>query len=183
MTSEQTSAATLYVQIALLVIQIPTLITLILYVIKTWEMAAASKRSAEIAEKTLQELRDTRDAEIAPYVIAYMDVPDSDRQLYLIIKNIGKSMATNIKITFDPPLQTPYPDMLARVLPKDGIPSMPPNYEIRTVVDSFHKYKISGPMIYNVELTYFGGISNNPRTASYVLDLWLHRGTILAVES
>jgi len=92
-------------------------------------------------------------------------------------------MAINVRVTFDPPLQTLYPEMLERVLPKDGIPSLPPNYEIRTVIDSFPKYKMSGPMVYNVNLTYHGGISDKPRTAKYVLDLWLHRGTVAAKES
>lgn len=183
MSSEQVAVASLYAQISLLIIQIPTLIALIVYVIKTWEMASAARKSTEIAEKTLQEMKDARDEEIAPYVVAYLDVPDSDRQLYLIIKNTGKSMATDVKVTFDPPLQTPYPEMLERVLPKDGIPSLPPNYEIRTVIASFPKYKLSGPMVYNVNLVYYGGISNKPRTAKYVLDLSLHRGTVSAKES
>jgi hypothetical protein len=127
-------------------------------------------------------MKDSRDEEIAPYVVAYLDVPNEDRQLYLIIKNTGKTMATKVKIMFDPPLQTPYPEMVARVLPEDGIPSIPPNYEIKTLIASFPKYKLSEPMIYNVTLNYFGGISNKARTATYVLDLWLYRGIMYAQE-
>ena len=57
-----------------IIIQSLTFIALVFYVAKTWEMASATRESAKLSENTLQEMRDARDQEIAPYVIAYFDV-------------------------------------------------------------------------------------------------------------
>src|SRR5688500_17381032 len=110
MTPEQIATLTFYVQIA-------TLIALIIYVIDTRKMASASSKSAEIAEKALLEMSEQRDAEIAPYVVAYLDEQGPiNGVLYLVIKNTGKTVAKNVKVIFDPPLQTRYPDILYWVL-------------------------------------------------------------------
>ncbi|RJS85980.1 hypothetical protein CW713_00895 [Methanophagales archaeon] len=55
------------VDIILAIVQIGTLIALIIYVIKTWQMASASKKSTEISEEILKEMKESRDQEIAPY--------------------------------------------------------------------------------------------------------------------
>jgi len=183
MTPEQISLATLYVQIALLLLQIPTLIALIVYVIKTGEMASASRKSTEIAEKTLLEMREQRDAEIAPNIIVYLDGQgEINGLLYLVIKNTGKTVARNVKVIFDPPLPTRYPELLQRVLPIDGIPSIPPDYEIKTTIDSFEDYKKSSPMAFTVNVTYYGGITDKPREEIFHLDLTLFRGIVKSIE-
>jgi hypothetical protein len=177
MTPEQIATLTFYVQIA-------TLIALIIYVIDTRRMASASRKSAEIAEKALLEMKEQRDAEIAPYVVAYLDEQGPIKGiLSLVIKNTGKTVAKNVKIIFDPPLQTRFPDLLERVLPPDGIPSIPPGYEIRTTLDSFEAYKNTGPMAFIVTVTYFGGMSNELREDKYHIDLMLFRGIVYSTES
>ena len=177
MTPEQIATLSFYVQIA-------TLIALIIYVIDTRRMASASRKSAEIAEKTLLEMKEQRDAEIAPYVVAYLDDQGPiNGILSLVIKNTGKTVAKNVKIIFDPPLQTRYPDLLERVLPPDGILSIPPDYEIRTTLDSFVTYKKSGTMAFTVTVTYLGGMDNKLREDKYHLDLTLFRGIVYSIET
>ena len=56
--------------IMLAIVQMATLITLIVYVWKTWEMASSSQRSTEISHQILQEMKESRKEEIAPYVIS-----------------------------------------------------------------------------------------------------------------
>lgn len=185
MNAENITIWTFYIQIALLIIQIPTLIALIVYVIKTWEMATATREAAEAAQNTLLEMREARDQETAPYVIAYFDVPNDTRSLDLVIKNIGKSMATNVTVSFDPQLKLrdPYENMLARVLPPEGIPSIPPDYEIRTALDFFMNYKQSGlPMKFTIDVSYQGGIRKEKRSATYNSDLTLFRGNVYTLE-
>ena len=74
-------------------VQVATLIAVIVYVYKTWElatatkglatttqdMASATRHAAGIAEKTLGEMQEMRDQETAPYVIAYFDAPPVSR--------------------------------------------------------------------------------------------------------
>ncbi len=186
MDTETIALWALYIQTALLVIQVPTLIALIVYVIETRKMATATRLAAEAAQNTLLEMQVTRDQETAPYVVAYFDVPNETRSLNLVIKNIGKSMATDVNVVFDPALElrSPYQELFARVLPPDGIPSIPPDYEIRTSIDFFEKYKKSGfPMQFTIHVTYQGGIRKEKRTASYKSDLNLYRGIMYTVAN
>lgn len=170
-------------QTILFFVQILSLIFLIIYVVKTWEMASATRKAAEATEKSVLEMREQRDAEIAPYVVAYLDEQGPiNGILSLVIKNTGKTVAKNVKVIFDPPLQTRFPDLLEWVLPPDGIPSIPPGYEIRTTLDSFVTYKETGPMKFTVTVTYFGGINNNVREDKYHIDLMLFRGIVHSVE-
>lgn len=171
-------------QTILFFVQILSLLFLIIYVVKTWEMASATRKAAEATEKSVLEMREQRDAEIAPYVVAYLDEQGPiNGILSLVIKNTGKTVAKNVIVIFDPPLQTRFPDLLERVLPLDGIPSVPPGYEIRTTLDSFENYKKSGPMAFTVTVRYFGGISNKVREDKYHLDLMLFRGIVHSIEN
>lgn len=51
---------------------------------------------------------------------------------------------------------------------KNGIESMPPNYDIRTLVDSSAGYfgKKELPLKYGVEITYYGGIESKKRVTN-----------------
>lgn len=104
-------------------------------------MASSTKKAAEATELSVQEMKEMRDVETAPQVIAYFEI-SQERLIYLVVKNIGNDTATNVKLRFDPPLQTSdqqisFDDIL---LIKDGIPSMSPGYELRTILDSSVEY-------------------------------------------
>jgi PAS domain-containing protein len=170
-------------------VQVVTLIAVIIYVYKTWQlasattdlatitrdMASATSQSAAIAEKTLQEMREMRDQEIAPYVIAYFDSPLGKSLIYLVVKNIGKSVANSVKLDFDPPLQSSLKGIDIANIPfiRDGIGSMPPGYEIRTLFDGTISYLRSKnvPSNYSLGISYFGGIIPDKRGYELKLDL------------
>ena len=78
----------------LLITQILILITLAAYVIKTWRISSATQSAADIFALSLQVIKEARDQEIAPYVVAYFDLPHGEEILYLIVKNIGKKDST-----------------------------------------------------------------------------------------
>ncbi|MBA4376832.1 MAG: hypothetical protein C0401_11770 [Anaerolinea sp.] len=167
-------------QTILFFIQILSLIFLIIYVIKTWEMASATRKAAEATEKTVIEMRETRDQETTPYIIVYFDIPAESNIIYLVVKNIGRSIATHIKLMFTPPLQTSdnRPNLNDLSLIRNGIEVMPPNNEIRTIVDSFSSY-ISNeelPLMYRVSVSYYGGMENKQRVIEQPLDLSAYKG-------
>lgn len=166
-------------EIALLIIQIVTLIALIAYVIKTWEMASATKESAKSAENTLLEMRETRDQESAPYVVVYFDVPYAKSLVYLVIKNLGKSIAIDIRLSFEPSLQTSDIGNLENLsLFQKGIASLAPAQEIRVLLDTTIAFfgNPGLPLIYSVEITYHGGLKDELRIARHTLDLSVHKG-------
>lgn len=167
-------------QTILFFVQIASLIFLIIYVVKTWEMASATRKAAEATEKSVLELIETRDQETAPYIIAYFDVQTETSMIYLVVKNIGSTVATQVKLVFTPELKSSRDNGLLKEVGfiKDGIESMPPNYEIRTLVDSSPAYFGNNelPLKYNVNIKYYGGIDSKQRTASQLLDLSANKG-------
>ncbi len=44
--------------------------------------------------------------ETAPYVVVHFDAPYGKSLIHLVIKNIGRTIAHNVKIKFVPPLKT-----------------------------------------------------------------------------
>lgn len=182
----------LVVQSFLLCIQIPTLVALIVYVIKTWEMASATRASTKIAEQTLQEMKDARDQEIAPYVFAYFDVMVAENRIDFVIKNVGKSIATDVQIEFDPPLKASLPSLLGaptteelmtKLMPDGKIHLIPPEHEIRTVFSSYTNYREGLPQFkgglpekYKISVTYHGGINLAPKRADYTSDIGMYEG-------
>jgi len=165
--------------ILLLLTQILTLIFLIVYVVKTWHIASATKESAKATEKsadisrqTLDEMKESRDQETAPYVVVYFDVLSYPQLILLAVKNIGKSIANNVKLEFDPQLKSSIKPINEASFIKNGIGSMPPGYEILAILDGPNYFMdISNPLIYKVKVSYSGGILSEPRFNEYVLDL------------
>lgn len=176
----------LSMDIVLAIVQILTLIALIIYVIKTWEIASASKKSTKVSERILNEMKESRDQEVAPYVVAYFDIPYGGTSIYLVVKNIGKSVAENIKLEFQPPLETSIIttndwNINDTPLIKDGIGSMPPGYELRTFFDSsvsYLKKESKFPLIYNVNVSYSGGLRSGTRNIEQIMDLSAFSGLL-----
>ena len=168
-----------------------TLVAVIFYTYKTWEMASATKdmatatqKSAEAAEKTLLEMKESRDQEVAPYVVAYFDVMLDNQLIYLVIKNIGKSVATDVQVIFDPQLKSGSFDIGDSVLLKDGrVASLPPSYEIRALFDTAINLFGSAnlPLTYHVQISYRGGLKDDERIINQILDLTIYRGLMSTI--
>jgi hypothetical protein len=162
------------------IVQLLSLIFLIIYVIKTWEMASATRKSAEATEKSVIELRETRDQESSPYIIVYFDVQIESRVIYLVVKNIGRTIATQVHLQFTPSLQRSddFPCLMELSFIKNGIASMPPNYEIRTLIDSTPAYFGNNelPLKFHVIITYYGGVIAKQRVVEQTLDLSANKG-------
>lgn len=148
------------------IIEIVALFVTLLVAIGTLALAWNSRN-------TLWEMKAARDIETTPYVIVYFDVPHGKMWADLVVKNIGKGVARNVRMEFRPELvNTENHDLMGLPMIRDGIPMMPPEYEIRTTFDFTKRYFDAGlPMHYDVQLTYTGGIGNAPRENECVADL------------
>jgi hypothetical protein len=99
--------------------------------------------------------------------------------IYLVVKNIGQSVAKKVRLTFYPMLQTSFNISLGEMsFIKNGIESMPPGFEIRTLVDSTSSYfsNPNFPLKYNVKIIYFGGVEETERIYEQTLDLSAQKG-------
>jgi hypothetical protein len=196
MSTEKYNLLIVILQIVALLVQSVSLVFLIIYVRKTAQMAEATSksvemtqemvstarlsaeatiRSAKAAEDSVQELRETRERESVPYVVAYFDASLETFLIYLVIKNIGKTFANKVKLDFEPPIQNSTEGINISEIPiiKDGIGSIPPGYEIRTLFDSALSYfgKDGLPLSYKVRISYSGGLRDHLRSYDQMLDL------------
>lgn len=182
----------------LFAIQVLTLLALIAYVYKTWQIASASKTSAEtsqslieisqksieLSQGVLEEMKASRIQENSPYVIAYFDMPYGNSwTLFLVVKNLGKTAAKDVKLEFNPPLQTGWGNKISNfVLPfiKDGISSLAPAQEIRTPFDAITNYfnpkmveRLNGklPIKYNITVSYSSFLEEKRINTEQKIDL------------
>jgi hypothetical protein len=168
-----------WVDYSLAFIQAASLIALVVYVVKTWEMASATRRAAEVSAASLQETRDARDQEIAPYVTVYFDIPYGASLIYLVVKNIGKTVAGNVKIEFDPPLKRSTGEPINKLpVEADVMGSFAPGYEVRSLFDSTVSYlnQADLPSTYKATITYEGGLYSTSRQLVQHIDLAIHKG-------
>jgi hypothetical protein len=169
----------------LFIAQVLSLISLIVYVIKTWYMASATRKSAEAAEKTLQEMKEVRDQETAPYVIVYLDSPYGTSFIYLIVKNTGRTIAKNVRIAFNPSLRSSSNDIFDEMpMIKHGIASLAPGQELRTFFDSAISYygREDLPLHITARISYCGGLKAGERSYEQTLDLQAFRDLLYTVE-
>lgn len=166
----------------LLIVQIASLVALIVYVVKTADMARETKKSADATEKSIEEMVEDRNLEFAPYVVVYFDAQTDSPIFDLVIKNTGKTIANQVYVTFEPPLQTSLKnyDLKELALLHRPIPALPPGFELRTSLDRLETRLESEtlPKLYKVTVTYTGGLSKVVRKLEYILDINMFHGIL-----
>jgi hypothetical protein len=159
----------------LLIVQILILVSVITYLIKTWRSSSATQSAADVFALSLQVMKEARDQEIAPYIVVSLDVPQGEQTLFLIVKNIGKSTARNVKIQFSPKLVDNGGDDLSELpLLKDGIAAFPPNHELKIFVDSTAAFFFGNnerSLKYETNVSFYGGLKDTQRVFEQTLDL------------
>ncbi len=166
----------------LLIVQIASLVAVIVYVIKTADMARETKKSATATEKSIEEMVEDRTLEFAPYIVVYFDAQTDSPIFDLVIKNTGKTIANHVRVIFEPPLQTSLKnyDLEELAFIHQPIPSIPPGFELRTSIDRLETRLESDslPKLYKVTVTYTGGLSEVIRKIEYLLDLNVFHGIL-----
>ena len=108
-----------------------------------------------------------------PFVVMDVDYMASSL-LFLFIKNIGTSLARDVRIAVDPPLTTSLDfDMGAiKMLGDDGIPTLAPGKELRTLFDmGFRRHEAGLPLLYSVTITYTDDRGDRRFSESTFLDI------------
>ncbi|HWC15356.1 MAG TPA: hypothetical protein VG929_12310 [Actinomycetota bacterium] len=146
-----------------------------------WVTAALLFGSLIFAGMQIHQARRLREEQSRPFVVVDFDagrLPVID----LTVQNVGATMARNVRMTFDPPLERAIEkkDRVGRLanssLIQNGLPTLPPGKEIRTFFDmSFERVSSDLPTKYKVRITYddFRGRRLDPD--EYVLDLGMYK--------
>ena len=103
--------------------------------IVTGFMAVVTYNMAKSTKESVVEMKLTREETNSAEVVTYFEVDGS--RMYLIIENVGKTVAENVEIKFEPELKNSrdftYPSL-------KQISYLPPNYKIKTFFDMTHSY-------------------------------------------
>jgi len=116
----------------------------LLYVVFTWRM--------------VKEMQITREADLRPYII--IDILLVDRIFYLLIKNVGKTVARSVRFNIDKRLENMWKNKIDEMpLFKEGVAFFPPGREyVVTLGPTWaflsKKEEIKYPLIFTIVVTY-----------------------------
>ncbi|HEV8598287.1 MAG TPA: hypothetical protein VGQ69_02915 [Gemmatimonadales bacterium] len=101
--------------------------------------------------------------------------------VYLTVENIGRTMARDVTIRFDKPLESTLSrprEIDETPLFREPIPTLPPGKKIRVLFDSYvARFEASLPLTYDVMLRYKGPTGRKEWEHPYRLDLNMYLGS------
>ena len=170
-----------------------TLIFLAIYVAKTWAIAQSNREMVDANQELIRVSKSAKELEYAPYIITRFDFEHNIGNL--IVKNIGKTPAWNVKIKINPDIIGLFPDDDVRDLhikhwkkvENEGIRQIVPNEEIRIFVNVsptiFAKSKDNYK--YEINTVCSGGLSKKEHSFSVSVDIEeeLNRPTALLPDN
>jgi len=104
--------------------------------ISNFAMAIATVGMAYYSKKSIDEMKLTRVETNSAEVVSYFEV-DAYR-MYLVIENVGNTVAKNVKINMTPELKNSRGRGIDNL---KEISYLPPNYKIKTFFDMTHSYR------------------------------------------
>ncbi len=123
--------------------------------------------------------RQLREDQAQPFVVvSFRPSAVWGHAINLVVENIGNTVAKDVRITFDQPLESKSRSMNINEsqLFKEGIRVMPPRMKIETLFDLAHeRYGADLPMTYMATVTY-RGIRGKQETMEYTLDMGVFYG-------
>jgi hypothetical protein len=135
--------------------------------------------AALYARAQVREARVLREDQARPFVVVDFDI-SAPPTIRLAISNIGKTVARDVRVRFDPPLRSSLDKEDERVadLPmlNQPIPTMPPGKVYSTLFDVFIHAELPGR--YEATVSYRGDQGREYPPDTYPLDLGLYAGII-----
>jgi hypothetical protein len=132
------------------------------------------------AWRQVHEARKLREEQARPFVIVDFE---PGFLVYLTVENLGRTMARDVSIHFDKPLESTLPgrrELDESPLFREPIPALPPGKKIRILFDQFNARLNAGlPLTYDVKLRYRGPAGRKEWEHPYRLDLGMYLGSQL----
>lgn len=142
--------------------------------------------AAAVALWQVHEARRLREEQAKPFVVVDFEVEQGGaQQIYVVISNIGRTMAEDVRLTFEPEFTSSFDSDENVVSPRElkpmreGIPSLPPQKRISLLVDVFtaRDAKIY-PDLYRVQVTFKAPALRREERTGFVLDLGVYRNVL-----
>lgn len=127
------------------------------------------------AWRQVREARKLREEQARPFVIVDFE---PGFLVYLTVENLGRTMARDVRISFDKPLISTFRDrrqLDESPLFREPIPALPPGKKISVLFDQFtERMKAQLPLTYDVEVRYRGPTGKEWPPETYTLDLGIY---------
>jgi hypothetical protein len=124
--------------------------------------------------------RKLREEQARPFVIVDFE---PGFLVYLTVENLGRTMARDVSIRFDKPLESTLSgprEIDESPLFRESIPTLPPGKKIRVLFDQYAaRMKAKLPLTYDVTLRYKGPTGKKEWEHPYRLDLGIYLGSAL----
>lgn len=150
--------------------------------IAAWATFGVALAAAWYARHQVSEARKTREEQAQPFVIVDFRPSEAWSGLMdLVIANVGQTLARNVHVVFDPPLQSTLekqesPLREARIL-REGIPTLPPKRDHVILFERMPDlYDSALPRSYDATVS-FEDSRGRSYKLQYVLDLDVYFGT------
>lgn len=133
--------------------------------------------AAVFAFVQVRQARRLRVEQARPFVVVdFESSPVWQNAIQLVIQNIGQTIATDVAVSFDPPLESTDKhegyELAKSALLTNGIPAMPPGKRVTALFDLSHRRKDSGlPMSYLARVTFSDYQGKQQDPLEYRLDL------------
>jgi hypothetical protein len=137
-------------------------------VVKTWEIAKATRDAAVVSASSIAEMRLSREAATAPHVAIYFSAA-STTFAEIVLENFGEGTAANVRCSFEPPLQSTMNGNPAQFF---AVPKwLPPRSRLSHGFDTWMHYLPSKlPRRYQVTVEYSDVSLTKAYKIEYVLD-------------
>jgi hypothetical protein len=111
--------------------------------------------AALFARRQVNEARELREQQNRPFVVIDTDF-ERAAELFLHVKNLGTSLARDVKIEIEPPLKSAVDIPVAKFkMLSDGISTLAPGKELRTFFDiGFRRHESDLPLVYAATVRY-----------------------------
>jgi hypothetical protein len=150
----------------------------------TFAQAALVALALVVAAVQLADARADKRARERPFVVVEFDGERHPEEVDIVVRNIGATIARDVEISFDPPLQTTFDDTGygASFMKSftEGIPALNPGQSLRAMFDTgAQRAQADLPSRYVATISYSGDLRGaQPYSESAVLDLDLFRNRL-----
>lgn len=151
--------------------------------IGTWMTFGVLACSAGFAFVQIRDARSLREEESRPVVVVDFDVDKKPHMIYLYFENLGRTTAHDVRLTFDPPLQSKTFKVEFGFF-NHTFPTLPPGKRIESFFDSSTERlspEADLPAKYSVTVKYKDR-HRKEWTDSYLLDIEALRGRMFVGE-
>jgi hypothetical protein len=145
--------------------------------------------AARFAWIQIRDARRLREDEARPFVVPDFEVRERDQAIHIVIANLGRTVAQDVRLNFNPQLASTLDSDANVVSPRDldvfqkGIPTLPPGKRLAIMYDIFHARDAAKlPDAYRVSVSFYAPALEKAFSDEFELDLGIYRNVLFEMR-